>query len=1424
MRRTGASLALRSASDQWHGFSYLLYCDGMPRRDFSLHSHLRFTISTRPASLETPSNVTVRISTWNLSGRDLAISRYLNGATVDETPRSVSVPLRDFVTNDNGTSYVNWAMADVERISLGNHSLRCTLPATTASQQLNCNTYFLTNIEVVDFHETSSRSDAGLYFPSPTSGNLRALAKLGSPLANGVQPLLAAGDSGALIAYTGGQEHASGWASESISIPGLDVSQLNFTGLASAGDRTTVFATAANSRGDTLPLLRNALGSWELLAAPTSCVLRAVSAFANLAWFVGNGGCVLHYDGVRLLAMPHLPSAPNPTSVLALSASNVWVGATGTVYRWDSLQWTPFSLTMLPSSLSQSTIRGMWGQDLTGQGSPPDSNFFLYGVGDNGVIIRGGRVPGGAMTWTNPNSPTASTLYAIDGTNEYQISIVGAGGLTMYKKYDGTFQLDTVSPGSDATVFQDLTAVVDNSLCLFYGQEVTSETESRRYLRFRGDNWHGGALILFCGGRSRLNFCAYDTLVFDLRLPNEPTGRAVTTPPLLKLSSWNHGSLLVDPSPFVDPAVRVGGSLPGNTWVTVSIPLTALINSSLAETEQWHFWNVEQLVIDGSYFAGCGVPSNCRAVDLAAVRVVDVISDDLEAPKLCHAKQLQIYSPNFLTKPPAFTHRRFTSVARLQRSSCTSPRPRMSVPCEYDTQVFAVGEGGVIARTEARSSVWSFEASPTQVTLRAAFVLYPTQVWAVGDSCTVVVGKAVANVFTWQLVAVPAELNCGSATLHSLDSVDGRVWIVGSHGIILRFDLQTNIWTREASGTTADLTGISASAMDAWNKWPTYAVISGHGLTALSWTGDLADPSVGEWLPLQVATLDTSLDFGFSDLYDVFVFNPADRGHVVGDHGRIFYINASHIVEQPSPTLSPLRSIDRNTAVGDYGAVVRWDWTLRWVNDTKPDKWYTFHDYDNSRLEFSGLSVKDTCAFFGEEVWVNGLTQRDPGVNESGFALRFAPDHWHTPGYDLYCGSAWRRDFTVYDQIEFYIRTDLPNGVWPTFSVGTWNHQSNWVSVADFVQGGVVDGFWRRVRIALSVLRTELWSLGDAETLSFGNMSRGCDFVDFDTFSSCQHIWVDDIRLRDIAPPIIEAVSLQSADMLLVRFNEPYDLDSARDLAHYAVLEASITGSCITDMADIEALEASGRYNLAITRPGDVGLHYRFTGFATGSTAAELEINAYVKLATPLQPGKRYVLFVQGVADESGNGLALSSAELLWNDTHHSSRFIKINQQGFLPDQPKQGYVGGWVGDLGGATFAVGSGGVIASFDDSTQAWREMASPTTEDLLSVAVLSETEAWACGAGGTVVGFDGVTWGRARTASSWAAGTLRSVSFGGLEAGWIVGDAGFAAQLQAGIWTRVATPTSNDLFSVWGGPYNDLQVDLVIIHTLDILLVI
>jgi hypothetical protein len=100
----------------------------------------------------------------------------------------------------------------------------------------------------------------------------------------------------------------------------------------------------------------------------------------------------------------------------------------------------------------------------------------------------------------------------------------------------------------------------------------------------------------------------------------------------------------------------------------------------------------------------------------------------------------------------------------------------------------------------------------------------------------------------------------------------------------------------------------------------------------------------------------------------------------------------------------------------------------------------------------------------------------------------------------------------------------------------------------------------------------------------------------------------------------------------------------------------------------------------------------------------------------------------------------------------------------------------------------VGNQGLLLKYDG--QKWASVLSPTTERLNSVSVLSDVQAWAVGAFGSIINFNGTTWTKA--GSAFSGFDLYNVTMKDDSDGWLCGQDGTIAFYDGTRWISHVKP--------------------------------
>jgi photosystem II stability/assembly factor-like uncharacterized protein len=120
--------------------------------------------------------------------------------------------------------------------------------------------------------------------------------------------------------------------------------------------------------------------------------------------------------------------------------------------------------------------------------------------------------------------------------------------------------------------------------------------------------------------------------------------------------------------------------------------------------------------------------------------------------------------------------------------------------------------------------------------------------------------------------------------------------------------------------------------------------------------------------------------------------------------------------------------------------------------------------------------------------------------------------------------------------------------------------------------------------------------------------------------------------------------------------------------------------------------------------------------------------------------------------------------------------------------------------------WAVGDGGTILRYQGASQ-WSKIGSPTVADLHSIYLLDSSHGWIVGSSGAILHYDGTIWS---SASAFATSNLNSVSQVNPQEAWAVGDSGTIIEWTGTGWypytpspAIVGNPNLNSVFLLSNG---------------------
>jgi endoglucanase len=678
-------------------------------------------------------------------------------------------------------------------------------------------------------------------------------------------------------------------------------------------------------------------------------------------------------------------------------------------------------------------------------------------------------------------------------------------------------------------------------------------------------------------------------------------------------------------------------------------------------------------------------------------------------------------------------------------------------PCPFDTQVWAVGDNGHVSHLESAGMTWVNDLAPIPNHLFGIFAASATEIWACGQD-GVMLNSNGDRWSTWPVPVVP--------TLRAMAGI-GRdhVWACGDETTMLFFDGSTwkHLPVVQPLGSNGPVSfrGVSVYPGDDFLGKPKFGVAVGDHGVVYTTTSSSGSSWQEDWSQAR--------QFATNRTLRAVTTCSHTESWAVGEAGTLIMWDGVNWVSVYTGTEANLNAVDsfqsgNVIAVGDDGVVVYSHW--QHVMKIAPTP---------STTNLYAVSNLAAGTFFGHERVGLG--------NGGGHAMMLSPDSWHSSSMRLYCGSHYRRNLDPYDAIEFYFKAISEAAIYPTFKLGKWNRDSHTLSIRDYIEGGVIDGTWRLVHIPLPDLRTEDWALGSTSTLTWMNVSS-CAFGFTGSYTNCAHMLVDDVRVLDLTPPHIVNMTLESSTVIRLRLNEPYDPVEIKDKSLY---------SLVSDEDPAYAQAQS---------PTAIGMYFHFDGFSAGARTAVNGYEVFARFEHQFRNGLRYHFTTAGIIDESKNRMLPSSRPFVFDDRTMRNPNIKVAAGiGFLPESEKIAVVGGYLGDLGGLVWAVGSNGSAYSWDYGR--WVQHSTPATSELRAVAALREDEATAVGDDGTIISWRNGRWG-------WVAcpvqSNLNAISMGRNGRAWAVGDHGVILRYVATnrSWSVVDSGTTENLRGVWVGP--------------------
>lgn len=268
------------------------------------------------------------------------------------------------------------------------------------------------------------------------------------------------------------------------------------------------------------------------------------------------------------------------------------------------------------------------------------------------------------------------------------------------------------------------------------------------------------------------------------------------------------------------------------------------------------------------------------------------------------------------------------------------------------------------------------------------------------------------------------------------------------------------------------------------------------------------------------------------------------------------------------------------------------------------------------------------------------------------FCFQGNPTQWAGGGIDLHCQNTWRIDISKYDELWFYAKCNTPAAS-TTLTITGWPYSSRIVDIANYIPGGVLTSTYQLVKIPIDSLKTFQYNLGSIETIYLSS-------------SASEVIYADDFYAMDLSPNTVTNFEMLSEHALHLDISGSYDTTDVKLLNHYTIISS--------DDADFAVAQ----------QPVDVGLRYQVIGFDPNFPNPNVKYELYLVFNSNLKNGKHYQLTVTTIKDRAGNNFSSPQQfSFIYDDNTNINHSVKVNQVGYLPQSPKYGYTGNYLGSAG---------------------------------------------------------------------------------------------------------------------------------------------
>ncbi len=292
--------------------------------------------------------------------------------------------------------------------------------------------------------------------------------------------------------------------------------------------------------------------------------------------------------------------------------------------------------------------------------------------------------------------------------------------------------------------------------------------------------------------------------------------------------------------------------------------------------------------------------------------------------------------------------------------------------------------------------------------------------------------------------------------------------------------------------------------------------------------------------------------------------------------------------------------------------------------------------------ETSGIG---SCAFS------NGSAD-NTNAYAGNYCFQGTPTQWSGAGINLQCQNTWRVDISKYDELWFYAKCSSPAAS-TTLTVTGWPFSSRIIDIANYIPGGVLTSAYKLVKVPIDSLKTSQYNLGSIEYIYL-------------SASAGETIYADDFYAMDLTPNTITNYEMLSEHSIHLNVSGSYDTADVKILNHYTVSSM--------DDADFTAPQ----------QPVKVGMRYYVAAFDPNFPNPDVKYELYLVFNSNMKNGKHYQLTITTVKDKAGNNFPSPQLfSFLYDDHTYINHSVKVNQAGYLPQSPKYGYIGNYLGSAG---------------------------------------------------------------------------------------------------------------------------------------------